>query len=271
MSKLSRATMQQVAVSILTPADVYPTASVDPASLRSLLASFAPMQTDKSLIRLGAAGDGGYLVPNDLDGIEACFSPGVSTTSAFERACADRGMRIFLADKTVNGPAEAHALFHFTRKHVGAAAASDVMTMAEWVHQTVDESTSDLLLQMDIEGAEYETLLAIPDELLRRFRIAVFEFHWLDHLWSKPFFNLASAAFRKLLNTHVCVHIHPNNCCGSLKRGGVEMPRVAEFTFLRKDRVGTSARATTFPHPLDADNTGNPPLLLPACWTAESS
>jgi hypothetical protein len=271
MGKPSRATMQQVAVSMLTPADVYPTAAVEPAILRSLLASFAPMKTDKSLIRLGGMADGGYLVPDDLDEIEACFSPGVSTTSAFEKSCGDRGMKIYLADKSVVGPAEAHDLFHFTRKHVGATSATDVMTMAEWVHDSLDKSNSDLLLQMDIEGAEYETLLAIPDELLRRFRIAVFEFHWLDHLWSKPFFNIASAAFRKLLHSHVCVHIHPNNCCGSLKRAGLEMPRVAEFTFLRKDRVGGTSPATNFPHPLDADNTGNPPLPLPACWIAEAT
>lgn len=38
----------------------------------------------KDLIRLGPNGDGGYLVPDDLTGIEACFSPGVCATSEFE-------------------------------------------------------------------------------------------------------------------------------------------------------------------------------------------
>ena len=30
---------------------------------------------------IGGAGDGGYLVPDDLDGIEYCFSPGVNLIS----------------------------------------------------------------------------------------------------------------------------------------------------------------------------------------------
>lgn len=39
-----------------------------------------------------------------------------------------------------------------------------------------------------------------------------------------------------------------------------------EFTFLRNDRIKTRHYAMTFPHPLDRDNTPNPPLVLPACW-----
>jgi hypothetical protein len=267
MQVFTRAALQQFSVSVLAGARVYPTASVDPETLGFFLKSLAPRCGSNALIRLGAPADGGYLVPDDLAGIHACFSPGVSSVSAFETACADRGMNVFLADRTVAGPAESHPLFHFTRKHVGATTDDGIMTMAQWVRQSVEDSTSDLLLQMDIEGAEYETLLATPDELLRRFRVVVIELHWLDHLWSKPFFNVASSAIRKLLQSHLCVHIHPNNCCGSLTRAGIEIPRVCEFTFLRRDRAGNTMPATQFPHPLDADNTSNPPLALPAIWS----
>jgi len=47
-----------------------------------------PVDSGHGLVRLGGANDGGYLIPNDLQGITACFSPGVSETSAFERDCA---------------------------------------------------------------------------------------------------------------------------------------------------------------------------------------
>ena len=143
------------------------------------------------------------------------------------------------------------------------------MTMEAWVGGSLPAGTSDLLLQMDIEGAEYETLLATPDSLLRRFRVVVLELHLLDHLWSKPFFRVASAAILKLLQSHACVHIHPNNCCGSLTRSGLEIPRVAEATFLRRDRLTATRPATEFPHPLDVDNdTGRAPLPLPSSWIA---
>jgi hypothetical protein len=271
MNASSRAWLQQFAASVFAAGKLYPTAATDPAALRALVKSLAPLNASKDLIRLGPDGDGGYLVPDDLSGIEACFSPGVSSVSGFEKACAERGMKIFLADKSVDAPAESHPLFSFTRKHVGATTSDDVMTMDNWVRESLPDERSELLLQMDIEGAEYETLLATSDALLRRFRIAVMEFHWLDHLWSKPFFRVASSAFRKLLQSHACVHIHPNNCCGSLKLKGLEMPRVCEFTFLRRDRLTGRSYATQFPHPLDRDNENKAPLPLPASWIGGDS
>ena len=42
-----------------------------------LIKKLQPYNVGKDLIRLGAKRDGGYLVPDDLVEIEACFSPGV--------------------------------------------------------------------------------------------------------------------------------------------------------------------------------------------------
>ena len=268
MGQQIREALQQVAVRLLARARLYPSASTDPAQLRSLLQALSPVRPEKELIRLGPRGDGGYLLPDDLAGIAACFSPGVSSVSGFELDCANRGMQVFLADRTVDGPAGAHPLFHFMKKHVGATTNDGTMPMDAWVSSSLPDNNSELLLQMDVEGAEYETLLATSDALLRRFRIILIELHLLDHLWGKPFFRIASAALEKLLQTHVCVHIHPNNCCGSLRRDGLEIPRVAEFTFVRRDRMSHSEPAVHLPHPLDADNDPRRgPLHLPALWS----
>ncbi len=106
----------------------------------------------------------------------------------------------------------------------------------------------------------------MPDELLKRFRIIVIEFHRLHHLWSAPFFRIAASVFAKILQTHACVHLHPNNCRSSICIQGLEIPRVMEFTFFRKDRFKYCDYAKIFPHPLDRDNTAHAPLVLPDCW-----
>lgn len=244
----------------------FPTKTTKREDLVGLIARLHPLATGIDLIRLGSEGDGGYLVPDDLDGIEACFSPGVSDSSDFEQACAHRGMKVFLADYSVDGPASCHQRFHFTKKFVGATTSERFMTMDAWVKQVSIGSDSDLLLQMDIEGYEYETLLSMSDDLIKRFRIIVVEFHRLHHLWSAPFFRLAASTFIKVLQTHTCVHLHPNNCRSSIYLQGLEIPRVMEFTFLRNDRFSQSCYAERFPHPLDRDNTGKAPITLPACW-----
>jgi hypothetical protein len=252
--------------SFLALGDAFPTPMTAKSELQELLRKLYPMSPSKELIRLGPKGDGGYLVPNDLIGIEACFSPGVSLISSFEKECADLGMKVFLADKSVENPAESHELFYFTKKFVGVTTNDDFMTIDNWVSESLPESKSDLIMQIDIEGYEYETFLGISDSLMQRFRIIVAEFHSLNELWNKHFFGLASSAFDKILQTHTCVHIHPNNCNPLLNKSGLSIPPTAEFTFLRNDRIPNPKFSKVFPHPLDSDNTDNSHIALPKCW-----
>jgi len=254
------------AIDILALTHAYPTGLTHKDKLRSLLRKLSPILPGKKLIRLGPEGDGGYLVPDDLAGIEACFSPGVNVTSGFDKDCANLGMKVFLADNSVDGPPESHSLFHFTKKYVGVTTSDNFMTLDDWVASSLPGSQADLMLQLDIEGYEYETFLSISDGLMRRFRIIVAEFHALDQLWNRPCFWLTSRTFEKILQTHTCVHIHPNNYCSPLNKFGVQIPPLAEFTFVRNDRLCSPSYASVFPHSLDRDNTDKPHFPLPECW-----
>jgi hypothetical protein len=262
--------IMKLARALLAPASLYPTRMTQETDLRRLVDRLRPRRFYKGLIRLGPPGDGGYLVPDDLDGIEACFSPGVADNSGFERDCADRGMRVFMADYSVDGPAEAHDLFEFRKKYLGVVHDDRYMTLDAWVGSTMERPGGDLLLQIDIEGAEYEVLLGASEALMQRFRIIVAEFHQLHLLGSQPFFRIASLCFEKLLQTHTCVHIHPNNYRSAEIVRGLEIPPFTEFTFLRNDRLSESGYVDSFPHPLDSDNTDNAPLVLPRWWCESS-
>ncbi len=61
--------------------------------------------------------------------------------------------------------------------------------------------------------------------------------------------------------------MHPNNCCGSVVRGEIEIPRLIEMTFYNKERVTQTSPRTDLPHLLDRENfSTKPPLILPKCW-----
>ena len=241
------------------------------AKVRELIRSLRPMTCGKDLIRLGPEGDGGYLVPDDLAGIKACFSPGTELESGFERDCANLGIPVYLADGSVNGPPDSHELFHFSQKFIGAFSNEEYITLDDWVsHNTpapASGSEDHLLLQMDIEGAEYEVFLNASEALLQRFRIIVCEFHYLDRLLEKAFYPIAATVFAKLLKTHACVHNHPNNHTGSIRTKDIVLPPCMELTFLRNDRLEDPQPARVFPHPLDVDNSAREPSVpLPPCW-----
>jgi hypothetical protein len=249
-------------------ANEFSTRMTEQSELQLFLKKLYPIAaSDKELIRLGPKHDGGYLVPNDFIGIEACLSPGVAYSSGFEKDCADLGMTVFLADKSVEGPAETHKLFHFTKKFIGITSNDEFITLDDWVTPSLPEKNADLLLQIDIEGGEYEVFLSTSGALMQRFRIIVAEFHFLDKLWNKAFFERVKQVFDKIRQTHACMHIHPNNYCYSKQKVGLNNPPVMEFTFLRNDRINKSSYQRAFPNPLDYDNFNtNPPLVLPKCW-----
>ncbi len=52
--------------------------------VEGFIKSLHPIKTEHELVRWGDKHDGGYLIPNDFEGIKALFSPGVGGVSAFE-------------------------------------------------------------------------------------------------------------------------------------------------------------------------------------------
>jgi len=133
----------------------FPTRMTDPEKVKSLIARLHPVTSAKALIRLGPNGDGGYLIPDDLEGIEACFSPGVCNVAGFELDCAKMGMDVFMADASVDKPPIDHAQFKFQKKFIGSSTQGNFISLEDWVISS-SSKTADLLLQMDIEGYEYE-------------------------------------------------------------------------------------------------------------------
>ena len=227
-----------------------------------------PIAIETPLIRVGSFGDGGYVVPNDFSGIAACYSPGVSQQSSFELDIAKYGIPSFMADASVDSPSINVPRSQFLKKFIGAEDKGNVISMARWVAETDTSPDDDLLLQMDIEGAEYAALSAMPDNLVKRFRMIILELHHLPAVLTKePFFRRAKAAIDRLNPWFQSVHLHPNNASGSVTLEGIDIPRVVEISLLRRDRVKRKEALPVLPHPLDVPHRANrPPIKLPPAW-----
>jgi hypothetical protein len=236
--------------------------------LQDFFKMIQPIDTGLPLLRIGAAGDGGYLVPDDLDGIDCCFSPGVSTMADFELTLAKRGVKSFLIDYSVQTAPISHPLIEFERKFLGITNDEIFVRLDDWV-QTKAPGSDNNILQMDIEGAEYDVLFDVSAETLQKFRILIIEFHHLDNLMLAGDFKLFDLIFKKITKYFDVVHNHPNNCAPPYQYGSFEIPPIMELTFLRKDRVEQRVPVTKFPHPLDHKNVDDmEDFALPKCWHA---
>ncbi len=222
------------------------------------------------MIRLGGDGDGGYVIPDDLDGLAACFSPGVSDVADFELGLAERGVPSFMADASVEGSPSQHPLLDFEPTFVGTEDAPGWTTMESWMSRKGPApETGDLLLQMDIEGAEWPVLASMDRATLLRFRMIVLELHDMHRVFLRSGLDEVQGVLTKLLGDFDMVHLHANNNLQPVRLQGYEVPPVLEMTLLRKDRVRDASSVVTLPHPLDARcNAFVPELVLPSYWYA---
>lgn len=238
--------------------------------IATTLSRFRPIETGHALVRCGPGQDGGYLLPDDLVGLTALYSPGVSDTTGFDLEMAERGLLCFLADGSVEEPSYLHPNMQFEKKMIGPAMADGVMTLDAWVSRTAPPS-GDLLMQMDIEGSEYDVLLGAKPELLARFRIIVLELHFVDRMVLGAERDRLDRLFEHLARSHVLCHTHVNNIAAPVRIGQADVPPFVELTFLRIDRVTSdSRREAAYPHRLDVDNAPDlPPASDMPFWRSE--
>lgn len=227
-----------------------------------------PVRSPVPLIRVGGDTDGGYLVPEDFDGIEYCFSPGVDDVATFEESLSSRGIRSFLADYSVEAPPATLVDCDFLKKFLGVVDTESTIRLQHWMEQKVPVGHSnDLILQMDIEGGEYSVILDTPMDLLSRFRIIVLELHNLDRLFDPVMGPIIAGALEKLSQAFRVVHLHPNNYFPIFASKFGRVPPLLEITMLRKDRFQTVEAIAANPHPLDRPCVmEKPDVRVPEEW-----
>lgn len=232
--------------------------------LRFLL-RFRPKYNGHDLIRVGAKNDGGYLIPDDLKGVVNCLSPGCDLLWAFENQLAtDYQIDSYICDSEEKRPANLDKNIHFTPGWI--APFSDQfgnLQLNDWI-DSLSVSSTEMILQMDIEGSEYLSLLSLNTANLLKFRIIVLELHFLELLKNYTAFSmLFKPSLERIFDNFDVVHVHPNNCCGEFNYSDLTFPRFIEVTFHRKDRGLSTPENRNTPNHLDEDCVpGNPNLEI---------
>jgi hypothetical protein len=219
-----------------------------------LISTLRPIDNGHELIRIGSPSDGGYLLPNDFAGVKHCISPGVSDSWSFElQLLSNFGINSVLVDASIQQPIGLPVGLTFKHLWVGSLTDNYSTTVGKLIQDISDSKRDDLILQMDIEGSEYSSLMAMTDEELRRFRMMVIEFHYLEHwLDNKYFSEMIDPLFGRILKYFDVVHLHANNGGRNFKAYGTLYPSGAEITFHRSDRKLINAGFRNIPNFLDA-------------------
>lgn len=235
----------------------------------STLSLLYPSRYTGECIRLGGNGDGAYVVPNDLVGIDASISPGVSSEIEFDLELGSRGIYSYMYDASVDRPSNLGHQQLFFPKFIDSFESDTTTTLDNIVEHVRRSHSGDLMLQMDIEGAEYRCLSAVSEDVLKQFRIVVIEFHDLDVFMSNELYvkNWIRPILEKLTKYHDVVHVHANNWSRVTTCHGIGVPSLLEVTYLRRDRWVNADEIKTSCRELDVlSNPDLPAITLSSPW-----
>ena len=233
----------------------------------NLIKCFKPIKTQFDLKRIGDKNDGGYLIPDIINKIKYCVSGGVGHTNEFEVQLEKFGIKSFLADYSVEAPKNLNN-FNFKKKFLASYNDIDKIDINSWIESFGDEfEIEKSILKLDIEKSEYEVINSIHEDILKKFKILIIEFHGLEMIGEESFYQKLHSVKHKILKNFLTVHIHPNNCCGMHNVRKFKVPSVLEVTYLNKIICNKSNEPYHLPHNLDAKNKVKyKDIFLPDYW-----
>lgn len=202
-------------------------------------------------VRVGRPFDGGYVMIDAFDGVEAAYSFGINDDVSWDFDIALRDIDVFQYDHTIDNLPLKHPRFHWKKVGIGAHSTNEFRAISDIVKDHKHEKLNNLLLKCDIELAEWDALVSTPKQILSKFSQIVIEIHDLPRVGIEEYALSTRQALANLTNSHHVVHVHANNYGGVRMVGGICLPNVVELTLLRKD-MGTFTPSTLkFPTEMD--------------------
>ncbi len=236
---------------------------VTQADLLELIDAIRPWKmSGDTKVRIGSAGDGGYVMPSSARRTNTVLSIGIGDETSFDDELAAQGARVLQFDHTIAAPPTSPPGCEFHRLGWGLRDEHPMITLPSMLKMIDWSDARHPILKFDVEGAEWDGLAMTPSSDLVRFETLAGEFHDFERLLERDFFERVKSVFAKLNETHRVVHLHPNNAGRLVLLEGVPMPRLLELTWARIDAFPLDGRSDEpIPGPLDSPNLPDLPDL----------
>jgi hypothetical protein len=143
----------------------------------------SPKKVDgKKRILLGEKGDGSYVILDDFDKIKIAYSFGIFNKVQFDEELANRGIDVYMYDHTINSLPYTNSHFHWKKIGVRGKNTKDnnLKTLEELIIENNHIKENNMILKMDVEGAEWESLKDLPGKFLNKFKYILIEYHFLN-------------------------------------------------------------------------------------------
>lgn len=183
-----------------------------------------PYKTEFSKTRIGLEKDGAYVLLHEpIEQAEAVVSLGIGDNVEFDLDILKRHNKTcYMADYSIESEPVKNDKFLFKKIFINSK------TFVQFLEEFDLLKNNNMILKIDIEGGEYETLQNLDKDKLLKFSQIGAEFH---NLLTEPWKYIE---LLNRLNQHFYItHLHANNI-GHIHEG---IPDTIEISFIRKDLV----------------------------------
>ena len=126
----------------------------------------------KKRILLGPKGDGCYVLLDDFKNIKYAYSFGIGKRVQFDKELADKGIDIYMYDHTIDSLPYENPKFHW--KKIGLCGMGkqyqNMKNLEELIAENGHNKEKNMILKMDIEHWEFESLIGLKEETLSQFK-----------------------------------------------------------------------------------------------------
>ena len=126
---------------------------------------------NKKRILIGEKRDGGYLLFDDFINVHIAYSFGISRNVDFDKALADRGIDVYMYDHTINSLPFENPKFHWRKIGICGKYATNInlKTLEKLIYENGHKNEKNMILKMDVEHWEWESLVDISEETFNQF------------------------------------------------------------------------------------------------------
>jgi len=200
----------------------------------------------KRKIRVGGWHDGSYVMlePPDNTRKKIAYSFGISTHAQWDLEMARQGYEIIQYDGSVERSPDKHPLIKFHKINITGddSPSKNETNIAKIISGYGHHDCWNIILKMDIEGAEWNVLERISENDISHFEQILVEWHGFptdDRLELERRLGLLG----KLNRTHQSIHIHaPNGVSPTVLQDLRLLPQLFEVAYVRRR------------HPITAEN-----------------
>jgi len=221
--------------SLISPLEIYTRKSTKHSkSTHELISILAPNKFKGDLKRFGDKGDGSYVLPKNIVTPKThLISGGIADNNEFEIELAKKGVTGIQVDNSITRAPKEHKNLIFKFATLGDKDGTNKISLENLISNA--PSNKNLIVKLDIEGAEIAALQNLSEKALKRINCLVLELHNLSSLVQN---DRVLKSLIKLKNSGLSsIYLQANNGILDYIIAGVLIPDNVEVTFVRKEKV----------------------------------